>query len=219
MSAVTEAAQQACLDIYDPVDPSKFDKVYRVGETTCGRLLTGKRLRITLQGTENVPGWVADADILPYRHAVLGTLHSGFWQNIPALLARLTPDIDVLRQAVPDLEIEVTGHSKGAGEGAQLAGALHAAAYNVVQVYLFACPNAGFQSFANYMQSNIPGVSYRNAPHGIEIFGDPVPMVPEPPYEPPYAHTYVCEAPPGFERLLNVAWHKGYLYVKATALL
>lgn len=214
MSDVLLAAKLACLEIYDPITPNVFDKSYRIGETVCGTKLVGKRLYVVMQGTENPPGWMADADILPFAHPVLGRLHSGFWQNIPALLDQLEPDIQALVATIPDLEIEVDGHSKGAGEAAQLAGALHAGGWNVVQVYLFACPNAGFQDFANYMQRYIPGVSYRNAPRGIEIFGDPVPMVPPPPDEPPYAHTYIDVPPPGFERLLDVEWHKGPLYIQ-----
>jgi hypothetical protein len=212
MSAIALAAQLACLDIYDPITPGVFDKVYRVGETVCGTKLIGKRLHIVQQGTENLPGWMADVDIRPFEHIVLGHLHSGFWRNIPALYELLAPDIRVLLATIPDLEIEVEGHSKGAGEAAQLAGDLHASGRNVVQVYLFACPNAGWQDFANYMQANIPGVSFRNAPRGIEIFGDPVPLVPLPPFEPPYAHTYEDAPPPGFERLLDVEWHKGPYY-------
>lgn len=206
------AAQLACHDIYDPVAQGAFDKVYRVGETTCGVKLVGSRLHIVMQGTENLPGWLADADILPSHHPVLGRLHTGFWQNLPALMVLLKPYIVqlILDLGGSVLEIEVEGHSKGAGEAVQLAGAMHAAGYNVVQCYLFACPNAGFSDFAAYMQANIPGLSLRNA-DSFDI-GDPVPMVPLPPYSPAYPRTRFTLAPPGWDRVRLQDWHDGKLY-------
>lgn len=213
MNPVYQAAQLACIDIYDPVATDVFDKIYRINETVCGTKLIDNRLHVVMQGTESLPGWMADGDILPVVHPVLGHMHSGFWRNIPELLKELVPDIDVIKQALPGLEIQVEGHSKGAGEGAQVAGALHVAGYNVVQVYLFACPSPGFHDFAAYLQANIPGLSYRNAPIEFPDFGDPVPLMPIVPYIGPYPHTGFDIAPPGFERMLDVEWHRGRYYL------
>ena len=213
MSEIANAGALACLDIYDPVTPGVFDDIYHVGETTCGRVLRGNRLHLVMQGTENVPGWMSDADCVPFNHPVLGEIHSGFWQNITALTDQLEPYVNEVLKTIPNLEIEVEGHSKGAGEGIILAAELHALGYNVVKVYLFACPNAGMHYFANYAQQHLDCISYRNAPSGFEeVFGDPVPLVPILPYVPPVPHTHIEVAPPGFERCLCVEWHKGALY-------
>lgn len=214
MSAIAFAAQLACIDVYDPITPNVFDKLYRIGESVCGTKLVGNRLHVAMQGTENVAGWLADADIEPVEHPVLGHLHAGFWRNIPALLEQLQPDIDELKQQMPNLEIEIEGHSKGAGEGTQLAGALHASGYPVVQLYLFACPNAGFQDFANYVQANISALSYRNAPAAHPEFGDPVPLVPTSPYVRPYPHVALDVPPAGFERMIDLEWHRAKLYLQ-----
>jgi hypothetical protein len=202
----TFSSKLACIDIYDPITPNVFDKIYRVGETTCGTKLVDNRLYIVCQGTENVPGWIADADVIPFVHPIIGTLHSGFWENLPVLIEQLKVDIPA------GVDIEVTGHSKGAGEGVQLAGALHAYGFNVVHVELFACPHAGFQDFADYMQKNISGVSWRNSPAKFLYMGDPVPMVPLNPFVAPYPLTYMDVPPDGAKRLVDVEWHMGVLY-------
>ena len=213
---VTHAAQLACLAIYDPITPGVFDTIYRINETVCGAKLEGNVLRLVLQGTESVDGWKADFDALPFEHPTIGHVHSGFYQNLPALLVQLGPYLRGLAATLPQLEVEVEGHSKGAGEGAILAGLLHAAGYRVV-AFLFATPNAGYRDFANYLRANVPGTSFRNAPQDAEWFGDPVPLVPPAPYVAPYPHTFICVPPTGFERLLNVAWHMGDLYYSAFA--
>jgi hypothetical protein len=207
MSAIAAAAQLACVDIYEPVNMAAFDKVYRVGETVCGTKLIGNTMRISMQGTDTRAGWRADLDVMPFYHPALGNLHSGFYQNLPALLKQLTPDIP------QGVEVLVTGHSKGAGEGSQLAALLKLSGFNVLPFIVFACPNAGYQRFADWIAENLPGsLSFRNAPDGFPEFGDPVACVPLHPYVPPVPHTMIDVAPPGFECALDVMWHEAALY-------
>ena len=203
------AAQLACLDIYDPITPGVFHQVIRVGETVCGTTLIDGTFYIVNQGTETAEGWEADFDAEPIAHPVLGQLHSGFDKNLPALMVQLLATIPL------NAPVIVTGHSKGAAEGAILAARLTLACVHVTRCILFACPNAGFAPFANWLNLHVPGVSYRNAPSSLSFFGDPVPLVPTSPYVPPYPHTKITEIPDGLDRLISVMWHEGKYYARA----
>jgi hypothetical protein len=216
MISLRFTAYLACLGIYDPITPATFDAIYRVNETVCGLFLDGSLLRLVMQGTENVAGWQADFDALPVRHPILGELHSGFYKNLPTLITQLTPHLVAIQTADKNMTIEVSGHSKGAGEAAILAALLNVAGFHTA-AYLFACPNAGYQSLADYLALHVPGVSYRNMPEEGVWFGDPVPLVPGPLYVPPYPHVRVTEPPAGFERMLDVEWHLGKYYNAAFA--
>lgn len=225
LAVIKAAAQLACDAIYDLITPNVFDKVYRVGETVCGRSMVAGDVCLAMQGTEleeqegdgklhfSLQGWAADFDCLtPFYHPVLGNLHAGFYQNLPALIKLLQADL------APGSRVIVTGHSKGAGEGAILAALLKLAGFDVVAV-LFACPRPGYQRFATWLRGNVPGVSYRNAPAGLEALGDPVPLVPPGPFVVPYELAYIDVAPEGFERMLNVQWHRGPLYIQGINML
>jgi len=212
MNSAAGIAVRLCQEIYDPVTPGMFDSVIRINETVCGLKREGKLLRIVLQGTSNIAGWEADFDALPVEHPVLGHIHSGFYKNLVALWGAISPALSLL---LPTDQIEVSGHSKGAGEGVILAGMLHERGYHVV-CFLFACPNAGYADFRTYM-SAVPGTSFRNAPPDAEWFGDPVPNVPPFPYVPTYPHVLINVPPAGFERMLNVEWHLINLYQTAFA--
>ncbi len=206
-SVLATAAKLACSDIYDPITPNVFSKIYRVGETVCGIVLVAGTLYVVNQGTENMAGWKEDFTVEPIFHPVLGNIHSGFDKNLPALVALLMRDIPA------GMSVVVCGHSKGAGEGALLAARLNLAGINVIQAILFACPNAGHQQFADWMQATIPGLSFRNAPKYVPCFGDPVPMVPEYPSVPPYPHNMINVVPAGMSRLLNIEWHLAEYYL------
>jgi hypothetical protein len=220
LAVVKTAAQLACDDIYDPVNPHAFGKLYRVGESVCGTARIGDVFYVVMQGTElerqegdgrlhfSLQGWAADFDCAPFSHPELGTLHSGFYRNLPALTAQLASAIP------PDARVIVTGHSKGAGEGALLGALLKLAGIDVAGVVLFACPHPGYADFAQWAARNLPGVSYRNAPAGLEAFGDPVPLVPPSPYAAVYPPVAIDCPPPGLERALDAAWHSGALYLR-----
>jgi hypothetical protein len=217
---IKAAAQLACDDIYDPVNPHAFGKLYRVGESVCGTTQFGGVQYIVMQGTEleqqegdgqlhfSLQGWAADFNCSPLYHPQLGAVHAGFFQNLPALVKQLLPDL------VPGARVVVTGHSKGAGEAALLGALLKLAGVDVIGLALLACPNPGYQRCADWLAENIPGVSFRNAPAGLEMFGDPVPLVPVDPYVAAYPFTYVDCAPAGLERAMSVAWHAGPLYIR-----
>lgn len=220
LSLIKTAAQLACDDIYDPINSHVFGKLYRVGESVCGTTRVGNVVYVVMQGTEleeqegdgalhfSLQGWAADFDCAPIYHPVLGNLHSGFYQNLPALVKLLLADLPAGAHVI------VTGHSKGAGEGALLGALLKLAGVNVVGEILFACPRPGYQRLAEWLAANVPGVSFRNAPGGLEAFGDPVPLVPLSPYVAPYPLTYVDRAPTGLERVMSVQWHQGPLYIQ-----
>ena len=213
MSNIATASQLSTVEIYDPITPNIFDNIYRVGETTCGTVLYSDVLYVIFQGTENRAGWLADADIMPLYHSVLGNLHSGFYQNLPAMILQLAAHIKTLLPTIPTLKIIVSGHSKGAGEGAIAGPLLELTGFNVVQLILFACPNAGYQRLADWIAENMSGsVSYRNAPSDCTEFGDPVPLVPTYPFVPPVPHTAIDVPPAGAMRLIDVEWHMGGLY-------
>ena len=212
MGQIAQAAQLACVDIYEPVSPT-FNKVYRVGSTVCGTKLIGNTLYLAFQGTDTKQGWEEDFHATPVYHPVLGNLHRGFYENLPELVGQLSRDIRTILSLVPDLVITVTGHSKGSGEGAQAGPLLKLAGFNVGPMILFACPNSGYQRLADWIKQNIPGsLSFRNAPIDFPEFGDPVPLVPIFPNVPPVPHTMIDNAPPGFERMLDVMWHESALY-------
>jgi hypothetical protein len=210
MNQIVQAAQLACHDIYDPVTPQVFDKLYRVGETVCGIALIDGHLFIANQGTENTAGWEADGDIVPTAHPTLGNLHTGFYRNIVALIKLLA--IDIAAEFAVDIPIVVTGHSKGAGEAALLGACLKLAGFNVVQAILFACPRPGYQGLANWLHANLPGISFRNAPSDFPALGDPVPMVPINPYVEPYSHVMIDVAPGGLQDFDPFARHAAELY-------
>jgi hypothetical protein len=219
---IARAAQLACVDIYPPLEPENapippelFDKVIAVGETVCGLKFVNGVLYIVQQGTRTRPGWMADADIIPFPHTVIGHVHRGFYQNLPALITVLVPEIAARAVGLPggafSLPLQVTGHSKGAGEGGILAALLHSMGYNVLPPLLFACPNNGFPDHAMYMRTQLPdGMSFRNC-DDFDI-GDPVPVVPIFPYCPPYPRTHWDNPPPGWDRIALEDWHHGPLY-------
>jgi len=229
-AVIETAARLACDDIYDPVTPQVFGKLYRIGESVCGtvqeRTEIGDVFYVVMQGTEleeqdgdgrlhfSLQGWVADFDCAPFAHPghpELGLLHGGFHRNLPVLMDALVPDI------APGARVIVTGHSKGAGEGALLAALLKLKGIDVAGVILFACPHPGCADFAQWMERNMPGISYRNAPRNLRMFGDPVPLVPFAPYVAAYPFTYIDCPPAGIERAMSVAWHRGGLYVQGAS--
>ena len=143
-------------------------------------------------------------DIQPLKHPVIGTLHRGFYENLPRLIKSLKPYLGN--------PIKITGHSKGAGEGAILAGLLHAQGYQVISVILFASPKSGLQDFADYMRTNVPGKSFRNVSKWLSFFGDPITNLPLYPYVETYELTSINEPPTGLLYLLRTAWHSMTLY-------
>lgn len=207
MGTITIAAQLACTEIYD-TNSLAFDKIYRVGETVCGRAMVDGVLYIVNQGTVDLAGWEADFDADPIYNPILGNVHCGFDMNLPALVNQLLPDIP---KGIP---VIVSGHSKGAGEGAILAARLRLAGVNVVQAILFACPNAGYQRLSDWLADNISGISFRNASTEFPETGDPIPMLPDAPFKPPYPHTMLDVLPDGIEYLLGPVWHRAALYLQ-----
>jgi hypothetical protein len=206
MKLIAQAAQLACRDIYDPITPNVFGKIYRIDETVCGTAMIGNHLYIANQGTETLSGWEADGDIVPTSHPVLGDLHAGFYRNIAALVAQLTVDIP---KGVP---IIVTGHSKGAAEAVLLGACLKLAGMNVVQLILFACPRPGYRRLADWLYATLPGISFRNAPPDFPALGDPVPMVPLDPYVDPYPYILIDVSPGGLDDADPFARHAAALY-------
>ena|ERR1700758_1202444 len=209
MKPISTVVSLACRKIYPPIAIADFIRLYVAGETVVGTALIDGIFYVCHQGTKDWPGWIADAEIIPFYHPVLGNLHSGFYKNLPGINKKLIPDIP------PTVPVVVIGHSKGAGEGVQNAALLKLAGINVVRVILFAAPRAGYQRFTDWCTENMPGISFRNASKEFPEFGDPVPLVPEEPYVDQYPHTIVEDAPEGFKEINILEWHLGEYYEKA----
>lgn len=199
--------------IYKPVDVSKFSAVVTAGEDTVGIARRDDGLVYIIgAGTENWRGWESDADIETVYIPGVGPVHAGFNQNTDAFVLKIAP---LLR---PVDDIVVGGHSRGAPIAAIIGAKLKMAGYNVMQAVLLACPNFCFPQGAKWFAENmLIGSSYRNAPHGMEEFGDPVPLVPLPnPFQPwmmIYSPRIMIDRPPaGIERDLDVYWHSIDLY-------
>ena len=216
MTLLQTAAQLACADIYDPITPNVFEKIYRVGESVWGLARIDGTAYIVAQGTEltengkpSLAGWEADFDALPVDEPILGALHSGFNENTAMLVGLIMADVK------PTESIIFCGHSKGAAEAPIGAARMYLQGYHMIQCILFAPPNPGEQQFAAWMQAHIPGHAYRNCWKRLTWFGDPVPLVP-PWGTPCYPHEAV-QAPPGtwLERFQPVFWHAGPLYLQA----
>lgn len=206
MSPLEIAAKLACIDIYPPITPSVFDNQYHIGDVVCGTTIINNTFYISNQGTINLAGWKSDFDIMPVFHPVLGILHNGFYKNLPQLVSCLLKSIPL------GMSVICCGHSKGAANSAILAALLKLAGINVVHVYLFACPNAGYSQYSKWMRDNIQGISYRNASSHLPWCADPVPEVPLSPFVPAYPHTEFTEYPSGFSWLLPSNWHSAQLY-------
>src|ERR1700677_1039836 len=209
MNQIATAVQLACVDIYAPINQSAFEHIFQIGETVCGAVIIDGNFYIVNQGTSNIPGWVADFDIEMIHHPVLGGFHAGFNLDADALLGVLLP---LIPNGMP---VYISGHSKGAGEAAILSAKLKLSGVNVVRNNLFACPNAGDQYFSNWLNKNIPGISFRNEPTEeiLEWAGDPVPLVPVEPFVPPYVHTAINCDPDSEKRYIAVEWHNSSLYL------
>ncbi len=207
MSIIATATQLACKDIYAPIATKNFRKIYTVGETVCGTRLFDGIFYIVCQGTSNLSGYEADFDCVMEYHPVLGGLHAGFGDNIPELVHQLLFDIPL------NTPVVCTGHSKGAAESALLAAQLYLYTIQIKQWIGFGCPNPGDAKFAQWMQKNINGISYRNATiRGL--FGDPVPLVPVRPFVECYQHTLFTVYPKHIiDRLIPTEWHQAPLYL------
>lgn len=211
MSSLSTSAQLSCLTIYQQV--SCFDKLFTINETVCGVKLIDKTLYIVNQGTVGFTGWVADFEFLTEDDPILGKLHSGFNKNINELINNLLPLIK------DNVEVCVSGHSKGAAEASILGAKLKLAGVNVTEQVLFACPNSGDKQFSTWLGKNIPsGISLRNAPLKFPIFGDPVPLMP-PELYPPYPHNLIDVCPSGMAKVVNIEWHRAEYYLAGALLL
>jgi hypothetical protein len=205
------AAKLACYDIYSPITNDVFNNIITVGDTVCGVSIQVNVCYIVNQGTENLKGWESDFNVKPISHPVLGNLHSGFYSNLPQVVDKLLPLIP------KDMMVFCCGHSKGAAEASILSALLLLEGVNVVQNYLFACPNAGYKQLSDWLKENIRGTSYKNSSVYIPFLSDPIPNVPLSPYSPPYPHTIITEYPEGLKFLLPSNWHSSKLYWKKIA--
>jgi hypothetical protein len=206
MNDVTICAKLACVEIYDK-NTGAFNRITKVDDTVCGVVATGEKYYVVLQGTHDLKGVMEDVDIFQTQHNDLGLLHSGFNRDLSELIVKLMPKLPL------DKPIVISGHSKGAAQGAILAARLHLMSIPIEKVVLFGCPNAGDRTFSNYLNQNIEGVSYRNAVNKFPYFGDPVPIVPIS-FVPPYEHRIITQKPKGLACLMPSSWHHASLYAR-----
>ena len=86
-------------------------------DVPCLRVRAPKRVTFAVRGTQDLRGWLLDAEIAlrPYSPSRPGVkTHTGFWRTVDAAWPRLAP---LAEQAhAKGLPVLVTGHSKGAAE-------------------------------------------------------------------------------------------------------
>jgi len=122
-----------------------------------------------LRGSETIEDWFenfwARPTRLPGPLASLGYVDYGFANDIPAALAAVLP--------VLGPRVHVTGHSRGAAQGANLAGALALSGLTPASCITFGQPRPGFRELAEFLtHSGMSLTAYANK-------GDPVPLVPD----------------------------------------
>lgn len=209
MTPLQTAAKLACVDIYPSITPNVFNWQFVINDVVCGVAIIDGYCYVVNQGTVDFAGWMQDINILPIEHPILGQLHSGFYSDLPELVSKLLTVIP------KNINVICCGHSKGAAEAAILSALLKLANINIIQNYLFACPNAGQKELTDWLSHNIRGISYCNQSVHLSWFGDPVPDVPHSPYIAPYPHSVVTEYPSGFQWVLPTKWHSAKLYYDA----
>jgi hypothetical protein len=123
---------------------------------------------VCFRGSITFQDWWNDAHAEMINAAPLGLVHAGFYKNMPAVIARIKPNIR------PNAVI--TGHSLGAARAAYAAAMIG----SVSQVTLFGCPRPGAAALVEALK-DIPVNSYRNRRDPVTEL--PLPLYPDMPYE------------------------------------
>jgi hypothetical protein len=166
---------------------------------------------IAFKGSKSKEDWYRDFMVLPpllgiglKQHAQLGLVHYGLDNDVDEIFSQIIAQL-------PDMPVNVTGHSKGAGEAQDFAAKLRLLQPSrAIYLTTFAPPRIGA---LNGVLKGMPGKDYHNGP-------DPVPMVPgwlPHPDGRPMSELWV---PPGtgLDLLDIFAYHSIGLYVQGTAL-
>lgn len=214
MTDATFAVQIACHDIYDPVTDGVFDIVLRVNEDTVGIKRMRDAVWIVAAGTENLQGWLNDADILTEYIPSIGPVHLGFSQNVSGFMAKIWPlvnDKDI---------IKVTGHSRGAPIAALIATRLILSGMTVQAAYLFESPKFCYQRGADWFNKKVTTVlSTRCVAKWLPFLGDPVTAFPEPNLEQAWAlpapQKIIYGKPIGWRRFIPTEYHFGKIVIDA----
>ncbi len=198
MITPVQAAQYACLDIYNPVTPNVFTTVLHIGDDVIGLIELPDTLIVVPAGSETLPMWEDNAEIYPTYEPALGMMHTGFWRPAQGIYR-------VIKPLASGKSIILAGHSRGAAlGGCLLALFLLDGSKSVSQLFAFECPRFGFQESTKYLFDEYHGFVLSTV-NGI----DPVPDVPIFPYAVPFIQTELGHAPGGDDDIDPIAWHRG----------
>lgn len=176
------ACAESCVAIYnypghplvswDHVDEGNDDGVYwtLLRLTPLGTPVA--RWRLVFRGSVTRGDWLRNLMTVanPFDHSELGPIHPGFFLG----LTRVFKEVFSIIGPVDDLE--VTGHSLGAGRASQFAGMMVAVGRPPARLVAIAEPKPGFARLSKLL-CNIPGVTVLNgSPTSNKC--DPVPSLP-----------------------------------------
>lgn len=159
---------------------------------------------VVFRGSITLEDWYDDiARALPMDDALLGPVHSGFWQPVSVLALTL----DQLLLGVS--EVVICGHSLGAARALLYAASRKAQDLPVARVVTFGTPRPGFQRVASLLKETSV-TAYKNR-------SDPVTDVPftlpELPYVSAVTQTPLDIAPPLWDEIELLADHHFSLYL------
>jgi hypothetical protein len=129
-----------------------------------------------VDGLPSLLDWMQDFDALPISvPGIPGLVHKGLWDGLETLWVPLQAEIERQRLAAGgDLPTYITGHSRGGGMAHLAAMRLILAGIPVQEVFTYAAPRVGDQSFAEAYQERLSGSRY-------EFTDDVVPHLPPDP--------------------------------------
>ena len=199
MIAKQYAAWLACIAIYGQT--SQFDQVIGIGPDRIGLKQVGDILTITPEGSVDAEMWENNFEALPAYHPILGNMHQGFLESAQAIYKAIKPFLIG--------PISFQGHSRGAALANILASLCALDGIKVSQLFLFECPNVGYQRYEEFCASQ-----FVNGNIGFELSTindlDPVPYIPLSPYVASWPQTELNHAPGGLvENLDLIDWHLG----------
>ena len=183
MITSTKAAQLA-RDIYDPIKPNTFDKIYGVHHITCGVSFANDVTAFTFAGTENMHDKIIDAEsafTIEY-HPRLGRIVGSFYKGMDDIFSMLKPDIHAAQA------ISINGHSLGASHAALFGMMLLNAGYSVSSIDLIAPPLTSDTFIVNYLMSACRVRAWHNPidpvpefPKFVDLFQYPLSIINQPP--------------------------------------
>lgn len=167
---------------------------------------------VVWRGSTTSYDWALNFDAMPVIDGSLGMLHAGFVKGVWPLQDEITAALKASGRPVI-----VTGHSRGAAQGAIFAGHLVAAGLSPARLMVMGCPRPGYQKLADVLASGGVEIhSYKNCddpitdvPFNIDLIGTACDF--------PYVHVsdfrHLEQAPAKLDKWGLFAAHHCELYV------